>query len=104
GCSHGATWGDFDNDGDLDLYVATDLSQSNRYYRNENDGTFTRITTGAFVTEARYNYGVAAGDYDQDGDLDLFSPTARSEGASVLYRNDTANGNHWVVLRLQGTV
>ena len=104
GRPHGATWGDFDNDGDLDVYVATDLSENNRYYRNDGGGVFTRITTGAFVTEARSNYGVSAGDYDADGDLDLFVPTARHEGPGALYRNDTANGNHWLELRLLGVL
>jgi enediyne biosynthesis protein E4 len=102
GHAHGAVWGDFDNDGDLDVYVVTDLSESNRYYRNDGGDAFTRITAGAFVNEARSNYGAAAGDYDGDGDLDLFVPTARSEGPSALYRNDTGNGNHWLEVSLQG--
>src|SRR5262245_2564073 len=53
GNMHGATWGDFDLDGDLDVYVALDLSQSNRYYRNDGGDVFMRVTTGAFVNEAR---------------------------------------------------
>lgn len=103
GAAHGVVWGDFDNDGDQDAYVVRDLSQSNRYYRNNGDGTFATVIAGAFVNEALSNYGAAAADYDQDGDLDLFVPTARSEAASVLYRNDLANGNHWLVVRCEGT-
>ncbi len=102
--AHGAAWGDFDLDGDLDVYVATDNGQSNRYYRNEGGVSFTRITSGAFVTEARSNYGVAAGDYDRDGDLDLFLPTAREEGPSILFRNDLAAGSHWLEVRLHGVL
>jgi enediyne biosynthesis protein E4 len=55
GASHGAAWGDYDLDGDLDVYVARDLGQHNGYYRNEGGDTFTRVTTGAFVNDARSN-------------------------------------------------
>lgn len=101
GAGHGVAWGDFDNDGDLDVHVARDNSNSDRYYRNEGNFTFTSVSTPA-TTPFRSAYGVAAADYDQDGDLDLFLPTARSEGPSVLYRNDLANGNHWLELACEG--
>jgi len=95
GASHGVAWGDFDNDGDLDVHVARDLGQPDRYYRNEGNGTFTAVATAA-TSPALSAYGVAAADYDRDGDLDLFIPTARSEGPSVLYRNDLSGPNHWL--------
>jgi hypothetical protein len=102
GAAHGVAWGDFDNDGDLDVHVARDVTQTDRYYRNEGGLTFTAVNTAA-STPARSAYGAAAADYDQDGDLDLFLPTARSEGPSVLYRNDLANGNHWIEFNCQGS-
>ena len=103
GSNHGAVWGDFDNDGDQDVFVVRDLNGFDRYYRNEGNGTFVRISTGALVTQPFSSYGATAGDYDQDGDLDLFVPTARSEGASLLFRNDLAPGNHWLRVVCRGT-
>lgn len=102
GAFHAVAWGDYDNDADLDVYVVRDNNQTNRYYRNNNDGTFTSITTGAFVTTNRSEYGVANADFDEDGDLDLFLPNARSEAASTLYRNDLAGANHWLKVHCTG--
>jgi len=103
GSSHGVVWGDFDNDGDQDAFVVRDLSGFDRYYRNEGNGTFVRISTGALVTQSLSGYGAAAGDYDRDGDLDLFVPTARNEAASILFRNDLAPGNHSLTVLCRGT-
>ncbi len=99
---HHPTWTDFDGDGDLDVCFVRDNNQTNRYYRNNNDGTFTSGTTGAFVTTNRSEYGVANGDFDEDGDLDLFLPNARSEAASTLYRNDLTGANHWLKVHCTG--
>lgn len=101
---HGAVWGDFDNDGDQDCFVVTDLGNFDKFYRNQGNGTFVKVSTGTIVTQALSAYGVTAGDYDRDGDLDLFVPTARSEGPSQLFRNDLATGAHWVRVRCEGTL
>ncbi len=97
-----SSWGDFDNDGDLDCFVGNDDNQTNRYYRNEGDGTFTRITTLAMVNFFGSQRSSSVADYDDDGDLDLFvnGPTT-SRG---LFQNDTANGNGWLSVTLVGTV
>lgn len=93
-------WGDFDNDGDLDCFVTRDGSQSSHYYNNNGNGTFTRIDTLAIVTGVGPGYGGTAGDYDNDGDLDIFvSGNTNSKG---LYRNDTQNGNKWINIRCIG--
>jgi hypothetical protein len=89
-----AAWGDFDNDGDLDLYVANESSADwenqggdfpSQLFRNNGDGTFTDIAGDAGVTNDRYGKGVAAGDYDNDGDLDIY---VSNIGVNRLYRND----------------
>lgn len=72
GICWGASWGDYDNDLDLDLFVATNYGQLNRLYQNNGDGTFTQITTGALFDEGTYSVGSSWIDYDNDADLDLF--------------------------------
>src|SRR5437899_3013955 len=62
-------WSDFDNDGDLDIVVLHwDYDGKNSFYRNNGDGTFTRIPQG----DTGYFFGGTSGDFDNDGDLDLF--------------------------------
>ena len=71
GRSLSATFSDIDADGWLDLYVANDLSD-NVLYRSAGDGTFADISHAAWVADYRGAMGLAAGDWDGDGDEDLF--------------------------------
>lgn len=106
GSSVCGAWGDCDNDGDLDLFVANDLNEDNILYTNNGDGTFTTVVVGAIVNDAGRSNGSAWADYDQDGDLDLVvtngnTPVVQS---NFLYRNDQANGNGWIQITLEGTL
>ena len=66
----GCNVGDYDLDGDLDLYVTQ--FGPNVLYRNNGDGTFTDATATAGVGDARFGAGGAFFDYDGDGNLDLY--------------------------------
>jgi enediyne biosynthesis protein E4 len=70
GRSLSALWHDFDDDGWLDLYVANDISD-NVLYRNV-EGRFTDVSHAAWVADYRGAMGLAAGDWNRDGDDDLF--------------------------------
>jgi hypothetical protein len=92
--SRTGAWADYDNDGDLDLFVANSGNQENFLYQNNGQAqgyTFTLVQTGVIVTDTTASMGASWGDYDNDGDLDLFVANA-AEQANILYRNN-GNGN-----------
>ncbi len=76
---------DFDNDNDLDLYVANDTSV-NYTYRNDGNGIFTDVSNESWAADFRGSMGLSAGDYDGDGDIDLFMSHWVDE-ENALYRN-----------------
>src|SRR5262249_23217821 len=87
-------WGDYDNDGFLDLFVCGyqngSAPQKHFLYHNNGDGTFSLVTgAGSIVTDAGYDQGCAWADYDNDGYLDLFVASG-GPGAfrDFLYHNN----------------
>src|SRR5206468_516040 len=97
-------WVDYDNDGFLDLFVAngpaSGAGQNDFLYRNNGDGTFTRITTGSIVNDNASGDGCAWGDYNNDGFVDLFVSNLNGQN-NLLYRND-GNSNNWLTVRCIG--
>lgn len=91
GC--GAAFFDYDNDGWLDLFLVNGATldasgtalPSNRLYKNNRDGTFTDVTRKAGLTRSGWGQGVCVGDFDNDGNNDLF---ITYWGHNVLYRNN----------------
>jgi len=136
----GAKFGDFDNDGWLDLFAAdglrsagkenyipvlvemiikpgidfTDVGnwphigamswsghQKKKLFRNLGTLTFKEMAAGAGVDNDRDGRGVALGDFDNDGKLDIYQTNANQE--SLLYRNVSPGTAHWIELKLIGT-
>ena len=111
------TWGanffDYDLDGWLDLYVTagtllrhTDpAADPQRNVLLHHDGpalTFTDVSADSGTDDFKRGRTSIAGDYDGDGDGDLF--LVNSDGPAYLFRNDQAAGNHYLIVDLQGTV
>jgi hypothetical protein len=85
---------DYDNDGDIDIYfvngaplrgMVAQTPPRNALYRNDGGWHFTEVTAHAGVGDTGYGLGVTVGDYDNDGDLDLY---LNNYGPNVLYRNN----------------
>jgi enediyne biosynthesis protein E4 len=83
---------DYDNDGWLDIFVVSGTrfegappEATNRLYRNNHDGTFTDVTDKAGLRRTGWGQGVAVGDYDNDGNLDLL---VTYWGENALYHNN----------------
>ena len=100
-----ADWGDYDNDGDLDLYVVNYV-RPHRLLRNNGDGTFTDVAAGAGVAVDNFGNGSDGTfiDYNNDGFLDLFvcNGAGPDAGPYLLFENN-GNLNHWLKIVLIGT-
>lgn len=97
----GSGWADYDNDGHIDLLVAN--GGLDKLYRNNGDGTFTSMNedaVGPIVSTQGNSWGAAWGDYNNDGFQDAI--VVNNGGANYLYRNDLANGNHWINISAVG--
>ncbi len=90
--------GDYDNDGDLDLYFANAPGYGGHcvLYTNNGNWTFADVTDDEGLSGVVDTYQAAWADFDNDGDLDLLT-------ASKLFRsNASENGNHWLKVHLKG--
>ena len=87
---------DYDNDGDLDLYFVNahtlvrnstphNQQSKNRLFRNNSNGTFTDVTDSSGLGDTGFGHGVAVGDYDNDGQPDLY---VTNFGSNSLYHNN----------------
>lgn len=79
GGNYGSVWIDYDNDGDIDLFIAkcngggaAASARFNQLHRNNGDGTFTDVSIAAGLNDPAQTWSSALGDYDNDGDIDIF--------------------------------
>ena len=109
-------WGtrffDYDNDGQLDLFVAnghvypqvdqaetgSTYRQRNQLFRNLGDGRFAPVSAG--LTHDKTSRGTSSGDYDNDGDVDLF--VVELNDTPTLLRNDGGNAGNWLAVQVFG--
>jgi len=83
--SEGGAWVDYDDDGDLDLFVTNTSSFRNALYRNDQNGVFSKVTTSGLTPRIEHSIGSCFGDYDNDGLPDLF--LANFAAKNSLYHN-----------------
>jgi uncharacterized repeat protein (TIGR01451 family) len=100
----GQTWGDYDNDGDLDVFVSDFFK--NQLYSNNGNGTFTAVTNEVVTNDSiSESFGATWSDFDKDGDLDLLVPNAFGNFPNYFYINtfqNMGNENHWVNIKCIG--
>jgi len=105
------SWGqnliDFDNDGDLDLFVVNGelhhvVGWEDLLLRNVGEGRYedASLEGGPYFATRQVGRGSITGDYDNDGDVDLF--VTNLDGAHVLLRNDSPDDASWITLDLVG--
>ena len=114
-------WGteffDYDNDGDRDIFVAnghlfpqldranlgTSYAQTNQLFENLGDGTFVEVSqlSGEGLGIKKVSRGASFGDYDDDGDLDIF--VLNINDRPTLLHNDGGNENNWLMVKTIGT-
>jgi hypothetical protein len=96
GAVQSAAWGDYDNDGWIDLFLATSAGGGNILARNNGDGTFTHQNLGSVTGDRATSVGGVWVDIDNDGFLDLF--VANFGENNFLYRNN-GNSNRWLTVK-----
>ncbi len=86
-----ASWADYDNDGDMDVYIANDFAP-NDMIRNDGNGNFVEITDQTQSADIGFGMGAGWGDYDGDGDLDLYVTNMFSKAGRRVTSFFDANG------------
>ncbi|MEM8963699.1 MAG: CRTAC1 family protein, partial [Acidobacteriota bacterium] len=107
----GCNFGDLDNDGFLDVYVGTGAPNfialaPNRMFRNRAGERFDDVTTAGGFGHLQKGHGVAFGDWDHDGDQDVYAVMGGAfsgDNYPNAFFDNPGNANRWITLRLEGT-
>ena len=101
----GCAWGDYDNDGDLDLYIGalTGKIGRNLLFQNKGNSTFIEVGAAAGVDTSAHSRAVLWGDYDNDGDLDLYVVNEASDSTDIPRGDDPLGWNNLYLNRGDGT-
>jgi FG-GAP-like repeat/ASPIC and UnbV len=106
----GSNFGDFDNDGFLDMYLGTgdpELASlvPNRMIKNVGGQRFADITASSATGSLQKGHGVSCADWDRDGDIDIFiemGGVAKSDRYHNTLFQNPGQGNHWLTVKLIG--
>jgi FG-GAP-like repeat/ASPIC and UnbV len=106
----GSNFADFDNDGWLDIYLATGEPNlatlvPNRMFKNVAGRRFVEITSSSGTGHLQKGHAIACGDWDRDGDVDLFVQTggvANGDRYHNVFFQNPGQGNHWLTVKLVG--
>lgn len=109
--SMGSNFADFDNDGFLDMYQATGALNygflvPNRMLKNVEGKRFADISSSSRTGHLQKGHGVACGDWDRDGDVDLFVEMGGGVNGDKYHNllfDNPGQGNHWLTVKLVGT-
>ncbi len=100
---------DYDNDGDVDIFKTNGelkhlYGQEDQLFENLGKGKFKDVSVerGEYFKEEYVGRGACMGDYDNDGDIDVYVMNLNSHGK--LLRNNQGNKNNWITLNLKGTI
>ena len=106
--SKGHTWGDFDNDGDLDLFISNGTEGTepeaimNFLFLSNGEGDFELVNNSTIVRTPNISAGTAWADYDRDGDLDVFLANWGGNTEKNAFYENHIYGKNWLEISLKG--
>ena len=91
GGNYASVWIDFDNDKDIDMFMAkcggSDARKTNQLYRNNGDGTYTEVGLAAGLADIIQTWSAAWGDFDNDGDMDAYVGSSTGSDHKIMRNN-----------------